>query len=187
MRTTWWIICLGLVVLACAGPQAAQQTRTVSVPVPEPHPSEPELKSGPVLNMDRISLSDSLLFVRDPLQTLEDIRNHYDIALAAAKKQDLATAQTAIDEALRRLVALSDQQQSWVVAGRKDLLRDLSRLVINMHEGRPLAESETRGNVTRDYNSRVTKQVNWWLRYSQDALKLSYARSGLYGTLIRNE
>ncbi len=187
MRTTWWIICLGLVVLACAGPQAAQQTRTVSVAVPEPHPSEPELKSGPVLNMDRISLSDSLLFVRDPLQTLEDIRNHYDIALAAAKKQDLATAQTAIDEALRRLVALSDQQQSWVVAGRKDLLRDLSRLVINMHEGRPLAESETRGNVTRDYNSRVTKQVNWWLRYSQDALKLSYARSGLYGNLIRNE
>ncbi len=187
MRATRWIICLGLAVLACAGPQVVQQQRTVAVPVPEPSPPEPELISRPLLSMDKISFSDSLLFVRDPLQTLEDARNHYDVALTAAKKQDLAVAQTAIDEALRRLVTLSVLQQFWVVGGCQDLLRDLSRLVINMHEGRPPPESKLRGNVARDYNPRVSKQVNWWLRYSQEALKLSYARSGLYGNLIRNE
>ncbi|MBT5874677.1 MAG: lytic transglycosylase domain-containing protein, partial [Candidatus Latescibacteria bacterium] len=187
LKTKLWFVVAVLTSMACAGPRAVQPTGEVSYPAPETVQPSPESVDGPVLSLDQISLADSLQYAKDPLQTLQITRNYYDIALSSAQAQDFTAAQTAIDEALRRLISLSDLRQTWVITGRQELLRDLSRLVVRVHEGGSLIVPERRGEITRDTNSQVTKQIDWWRRYSPGALKLSYARSGLYHDIIQSE
>lgn len=187
LRATLWFVAIVLTSMSCAGPRAVQPTSDASYPALETVQQTPESVDRPVLRLDEISLADSLQYAKDPLQTLQSTRNYYEIALSSTQAQDFEAAQTAIDEALRRLVALSDLQETWVVTGRKELLRDISRLVVKVHEGGSLIVPERRGEITRDTNSQVTKQITWWIRYSPGALKMSYARSGLYYDIIRSE
>lgn len=177
---SFWVICLGLTVLACAGSRTSH-TSAVRVPAP------PVSRIPVVLSMDQIALGDSLLMVNDPDRVLQEAQRRYDAAVEAAQSGNRETAQAAIDEVLGLLVTVSNVADTRVIDVRESMLKDLSRLIIALQEGKTPRNTETKGSIPRVMNEKVRQQINWWVRYANNALLTSYARSGLYGEMIDQE
>lgn len=138
------------------------------------------------LTQDHVTPADSLT-MRDSESLLADARLRYDAALSALERSDTTAARAAVDEVLELLVLLSDDQKHAATPEQAALLRKLGPLVDRI-QARRRATPDVRGSIPRVLNSRVTQQINLFLKdRSLNILKTAYQRSGRYTPMIREE
>lgn len=178
------ILTLFLLCIACAGRPARVQTPPVVVSVPSDEIVEEEEAED--LSLDQITLADSALVQQAPERILEAARDRYVAAETMLAEEDTTAARAAVDEVLGLMVVLNDVQDPAVMTGRKALLKQLNRLITDMQNGSQ-ASVEVKGVIPRTFNSSVRKRIQWYAGSNKSGLTASYARSGLYGDMIRNE
>jgi membrane-bound lytic murein transglycosylase D len=173
---------LFLIFIACAGSGRMQQPPAVTVMPPEAVVQEEE----EALSLDQITLADSLLVQQSPERIIREAHKRYDTAVTALAAADTASARTAIDEVLSLMIVLNGVQAPAITDERKVLLRQINQFISSIQDGHQ-ASIEVKGVMPRILNNSIRKQIKAYSGSNKGVLLRSYARSGLYGDMIRNE
>ncbi|MBI4552014.1 MAG: transglycosylase SLT domain-containing protein, partial [Candidatus Latescibacteria bacterium] len=175
-----WLVGVILSVIACAGSKQGRVPSRTTPPV-RPLPSTDREK----LAADQRAPEESMAEEDDPRRILERAQRQYDLARAAAERKDIGAARTAIDEALRLMVAISAVEDSDLALPKESLLKQLSKLIVAIHEGR--IGGGTKGVIAFTFNNRVEREIKRFTGRERRGLVEAYARSGLYRTVIERE
>jgi membrane-bound lytic murein transglycosylase D len=138
------------------------------------------------LSLDRMLLADSLLVRGSPRQILQEAHRRLDIALKSLAKGDTVATRIVIDDILGLMVALSDANDPAIARGRDDMIKRLSTLIHSLQSEHRMG-IVLKGEIPRVINDRVEKQLKWYKQKNPEGLRVSYARSGRYGAMVRRE
>ena len=177
-----YLLVMFLIFIACAGPGRVHQTPSEII-VPPP---EFVVQDEDDLSLDQITLADSLLVQQSPVRVLQEARHRYNTAITSLAEADTTSARTAIDEVLSLMVVLNDVQAPTITEWRKALLGQINQFILDIQNGQQ-APIEIKGVVPRVLNGSVRKNIKRYTGSNNNGLHAAYARSGLYGDMIRNE
>lgn len=174
-----WLVGVMMSVLACAGSRPGGGLSRV------PSAQAPPSTDSQNRSLDQEVLDAPVMTVDEPGRVLEQAGRQYKIAREAADRKEIKVAKTAIDKALELMVAISEVEDSRLVMAKEDLLKQLSKLIIAIHEGR--VGGGTKGVISFTFNSRVEREIKRFTGREKRALLGAYERSGLYRDAIQQE
>ena len=178
------LLVMFLIFIGCAGPGRVHLPPSeIIVPPPE---FVVQGEDEEDLSLDQITLADSLLVQQSPVRILQEARHRYNTAITSLAEADTTSARTTIDEVLSLMVVLNDVQDPTITEGRKALLGQVNQFILDIQNSRQ-ASIEVKGVVPRVLNKSVRKNIQRYTGSNNSGLHAAYARSGLYGDMIRNE